>query len=597
MSFLIISSAYTGPALVLGSGSGVIVVHGGTVSNVTVLSGGDEIVDANGASFNDTISAGGFENVGGGGVATDPTVSSGGTEEVIGLTVSLTVASGGLAYVEEGGTARATTVNAGGGFEIISGTASATTISAGGFVLIDSGASASGVVIDSGGYLVVLPGGTAAGVTLAGGQAISTGVVVELPGGGISAYASIANGVVVGSGLTEYVLSGGTALDTTAEGGILIESGGIASNTSLLPGSYETVASGGTDFFASVGMSANLQIESAGLAVLPVASSGGYVTVGSGGGISSPSLISGGGLDFNNGGTIIAGVTLAGTANLIADYSYGSGTALSGATIAGFTSGDLIVTEADIRPGAVTSLNSTTYVLSISGVSSAVTYQLDASALHDTFTVSSFNEGEEIITAACFRRGTRILTDRGDIAVERLAVGDMVRTIAGECAPIRWIGWRAVECKRHPDPASVLPVRVAAHAFGENLPSRALFLSPDHAVFVEQVLVPIKYLLNGTSIRQVPASAVMYYHIELERHDVLLAENLPAETYLDTGDRRAFMTDNAVVALHPVFGAGGFAARIRDAMGYAPLMVAGPAVEAARAMIAARAGLALRSVV
>ena len=81
---------------------------------------------------------------------------------------------------------------------------------------------------------------------------------------------------------------------------------------------------------------------------------------------------------------------------------------------------------------------------------------------------------------------------------------------------------------------------VASDAFGPGQPRRDLFLSPDHAVYVGAVLVPAKYLINGTSITQVMADEVTYHHVELPRHDVLLAEGLPAESYLDLGDRSNF---------------------------------------------------------
>jgi hypothetical protein len=37
-----------------------------------------------------------------------------------------------------------------------------------------------------------------------------------------------------------------------------------------------------------------------------------------------------------------------------------------------------------------------------------------------------------------------------------------------------------------------------------------------------------------------------YVHVELDRHDILLAEGLPAESYLDTGNRAAFGTQGGV---------------------------------------------------
>jgi hypothetical protein len=83
-------------------------------------------------------------------------------------------------------------------------------------------------------------------------------------------------------------------------------------------------------------------------------------------------------------------------------------------------------------------------------------------------------------------------------------------------------------------------VRVVAGAFGGGLPGRDLWLSPDHAVLVGEVLIPIRYLVNGATIVQVAVDAVTYWHVELERHEVIVAEGLPCESYLDTGNRGAF---------------------------------------------------------
>ena len=153
----------------------------------------------------------------------------------------------------------------------------------------------------------------------------------------------------------------------------------------------------------------------------------------------------------------------------------------------------------------------------------------------------------------CFAAGTRIATPRGAIPVERLREGDTVLTISGKPQPIQWIGCRTLDCNRHMSPERVKPIRIAPHAFGENRPRRALLLSPDHSVFVEDVLIPIKHLVNGTTVTQIDVATVTYYHVELPRHDVVLAEGLPAETYLETGARFAFENGGGAMQLHPDF--------------------------------------------
>jgi hypothetical protein len=193
-------------------------------------------------------------------------------------------------------------------------------------------------------------------------------------------------------------------------------------------------------------------------------------------------------------------------------------------------------------------------------------------------------------TAPCFAAGTMIRTASGEVAVEALAVGDAVVTQAGAGEPIRWIGHRTVDCLRHAQPEAVLPVRIAPDAFGPGLPARSLFLSPDHAILAEGVLIPVKHLINGTCIRQVAAGRVTYFHIELAEHAIILAEGLPAESYLDTGDRSDFANGGAAMTLHPVWGTEARdVTLIHDALGAAPLRVAGAEVDRVRAMLATHA--------
>ena len=187
------------------------------------------------------------------------------------------------------------------------------------------------------------------------------------------------------------------------------------------------------------------------------------------------------------------------------------------------------------------------------------------------------------VVVACFAEGTRIRTPRGDVRVEALRVGDHVATACGESRKVVWLGHRRVDCRLHPRPRAVWPVRVAAHACGPGLPHADLLLSPDHAVYLGGVLVPIRHLVNGVSIAQLARDAVTYWHVELDRHDVLLAEGLPCESFLDTGQRGAFDGGGAGAQLHP-----DLVRRRWDGEACAPMVVAGPDLARARAMLATR---------
>jgi hypothetical protein len=149
-------------------------------------------------------------------------------------------------------------------------------------------------------------------------------------------------------------------------------------------------------------------------------------------------------------------------------------------------------------------------------------------------------------------------------------------TESGAVRPVVWLGHRRVNCRNHPKPNSVLPIRIEAEAFAPGVPHRELFLSPDHAIEFHNTLIPIRYLLNGMTVKQTQVDTAEYWHVELDNHDVLLAEGLPAESYLDTGNRTQF--DNATISdLHPDFSCA------------PPLTLAGPAIAQARAHLLLRA--------
>jgi hypothetical protein len=147
----------------------------------------------------------------------------------------------------------------------------------------------------------------------------------------------------------------------------------------------------------------------------------------------------------------------------------------------------------------------------------------------------------------CFLRGTRIAAEGGQVAVEDLTVGMRVCTLRGALRPIRWIGRR--RHLRHPLVGAswhdISPIRIARDAIADGMPSRDLLVSPDHSLFLAGHLINARHLVNGSTIAPVTTLRdVEYFHIELERHEVILAEDTPAETYLDNGN--AAQWDNAV---------------------------------------------------
>jgi hypothetical protein len=169
----------------------------------------------------------------------------------------------------------------------------------------------------------------------------------------------------------------------------------------------------------------------------------------------------------------------------------------------------------------------------------------------ETFTIVN----GDTITAICYARGTMIRTSDGELPVEKLRAGRQVMTLVdGEpvARPVKWLGHRRIDLTNHKRPETVAPIRILRGAFADNMPHRDLVVSPDHAIFADGKLICARQLVNGTTIRQETGwTAVDYYHVELDRHAILLAEGLPAESYIDTGNSGFFANSEAPLVLHP----------------------------------------------
>lgn len=291
---------------------------------------------------------------------------------------------------------------------------------------------------------------------------------------------------------------------------------------------------------------------------------------------STPGTLSGLGTQFNGFDAI--------------DFKAGANWLISGTTaalaaqqvISGFEQGDTIVvtgfsaTSDSFVSGRGLELisGSTVETLDITGSFTTANFAVTGSGTTTTIRLQS--------NAPCFLAGTRILTARGEVAVEALGVGETVITMDGD-QPVLWIGNRTIDPRLHRRPEQVQPVCIAAGALGEDVPRRDLWVSPDHALLIDDVLVPAQLLLNGLNIRQGALARLRYYHVELRRHAVLFAENAPAESYLETGNRNAFANGGGGTTLHP-----DFSAMLRREKSCAALLLAGEKLDEIRGRILRR---------
>ena len=187
--------------------------------------------------------------------------------------------------------------------------------------------------------------------------------------------------------------------------------------------------------------------------------------------------------------------------------------------------------------------------------------------------------------APCYCPGTLIRTDRGEVAVESLAIGDRLVTLDGTAKPIKWIGRRAFSGRFIEGRRDILPVCVHAGALGDDLPQRDLWISPLHAMYLDGVLVPAAELVNGVSVTQAAAvEKVEYIHLELDRHEVIWAEGAASESFVDDDSREMFHNAHEFAALYPRQG------RLA-AVFCAPRVEEGEVLEAVKRAIDLRAGL------
>lgn len=392
----------------------------------------------------------------------------------------------------------------------------------------------------------------------------------------------VLTGLSIGS---ETVNSGGTLLATQANpvknvtinfGGEIVQgdlsfsvNGGSTTITTV---KQTTIASGQTVTVAS-GTTAN-QI---------LIASGGRESVASGGTLSG-ATIAGGVLELGAGSRIAGDIIFSGSGGvLIIDGTVPTN------EIGGFTAGDTIELSGIAYNSAVDFVS----------VGTAGTVTVTAAGVSYDFDIYGVTVGQSNLvlssdlalteTATCFAAGTKIAAAHDDVAVEDVRAGMMLHTLSG-LRPVKWFGRRHIDLRRHANPDLVRPVCIRAGAIADGLPVRDLLVSPDHALYLEKILVPAKALINGHSIVQINVPEITYYHIELAAHGAVFAEGVAAETYLDTGNRHCFDGIGNVVLLHP-----DFAQARREGESFAPFAEAGPAVEKIRQALLDRAAIATTS--
>jgi len=464
---------------------------------MSTISPGHTVVLSSGVLDSTFVDGDAYLLVKNGGQTYFTTVSSSGIEKIFsGGVAHGTVLSGGSEFVYSSGFATGSIVDSNGDQYILhGGIVSATTINNGGTEFVYSGAAANGTTVNLGGYQIIET------------SAVASGTVVSA-GGEQGVYGGLATATVIDNSGSQSVQ--GDAFGTLVNGGgfQMVDGGGVASGTTLSDGGFQTVSAGG--------VASGTVIDSGGEQVLQ---SGSYYDT----------------TTFN--------------------FSSGVGSAVDTVINIG---GAIDVAYLPFVSGQDTAnIDSTTDVLTLTQSNGTVDFseQLSGNYAGEYFHLASDGSGGTLITVdttPCYLRGTRVLTDRGEVPVEDLAIGDRLVTLDGEAKPIRWIGRRRFDGWLAAGNIDIQPICFRAGSIGDQVPARDLLVSPEHAMFLDGALIPARRLVNGVSI--FPAAEmeeVEYFHLELARHDVIFAEGAASETFLDDGGRGMFQNVYEYHRLYP----------------------------------------------
>ena len=208
------------------------------------------------------------------------------------------------------------------------------------------------------------------------------------------------------------------------------------------------------------------------------------------------------------------------------EYTYlGSGTASTTYLLTTTTVDVLVLSDADgniylVYPNGTLGLSSVTNI---------------------TLTLSETAYDLTNLTAViCYAEGTRILTDRGEVAIEQINSGDRLIDHRGRAIPVVW---RAnMTCGMAA--SRFHPIEIAAEALGPGRPARTTYVSQQHRIALDAaslgidtpdgiVMVAAKALVNGTTIRVVNFDrTISYHHLLCHRHIACFAEGMMSETLL-----------------------------------------------------------------
>ncbi len=494
--------------LQIGAGAHVTITGAESITNGTItLSGGTLVDDRDGLTIGSGATLSGF------GTAGDVTLAGGTITQSTGTLTLNSITGNGMVN----GTITDAAITAQGGTLDLTGSIAGTStlaidLSTTATLKIDGTVVTSDAININQGTQTLEVGGGSASLTLGAAESVSNTATLKLDGGTLTDAA----GVTIGSGSNlsgQGVIAANTTVDgsgqVTATGGVLDLRGAVATNPTV-------DTTGPTDFQIANVTTSTLKFEG---------------NVGTG--TSNPTITFDGTQNGLGKLDLTAEGNLANFHGVVANFEAGTTITVSG------NAGDTIELNAN---GHQLDVFNSSHVLQKS-------VALAGDYTGAGFTLVNDGSGTDAITttAVCFLAGTLITTPTGPVAVEDLAIGDLVVTVDGRAVSVKWLG-RQTLMALFGMPEGRRPVCIAAGALGDNLPNRDLCLTSDHALLIDdglvRALVQAGALVNDSTIRRIPleelGERLVVFHIETKNHEVILAEGTPAETFVDNVSRRHF---------------------------------------------------------
>lgn len=158
---------------------------------------------------------------------------------------------------------------------------------------------------------------------------------------------------------------------------------------------------------------------------------------------------------------------------------------------------------------------------------------VDPSGSGATPLINDFDFRDAVI---CFTPGTLLATRDGEIPVEQVRVGTMLKTADHGLQPVRWVGVTHVTPQELSEQENLRPILIRKGAFGNR---KKLRVSPQHGIVVrvngQERLVRAKHVAEelGGKFARVDRQeiGVTYIHVMFDRHELVFADGMKTESF------------------------------------------------------------------